>query len=302
MGIERVAEAGASGGAFGASSESVPAERNRGAAPDRLFRPALVVGALLFAVAFHRTFATLWRTWNNNDNYSHGFLIPPIAFFLVWQMRAKLRALPIQPSVLGFGVLVAGVLLQVVGIRGDVTIFQGYAAILVLTGLVWTWFGGAWARQLAFPLAFLSFMVPSAPWFLNQVSFRLKVVAANGAVQLAQAMGVAVSQRGMDLYFPTGTLTVENACSGLNSLVALMALGALFAYMGNGPAWKRWVLFLAAMPVAVLANILRLTSLCVMAVFTSAKTASGHFHDIGGFVLFGMALLMLGAIKRVLRC
>lgn len=294
-----VAEIGASGQPL-ARPESGPSAS--GILPTRDLWIALGVAALLYAVGFHRTFVTLWRTWNNNDNYSHGFLIPPITIFLIWRLREELRLLPIRPSWLGFGCLLGAVLVQVVGIRGDVTIFQGYAAVGVLAGLVWTWFGWAWLRKLAFPLAFLTFMIPSFPWFLHQVSFRLKVVAANSAVWLSQQLGVDVSQRGMDLYFPTGTLTVENACSGLNSLVALMALGALFAYLGNGAAWRRWLLFFAAMPVAVIANILRLASLCVMAVFTSAQTASGHFHDVGGFVLFGMALLLLGAIKKVLQC
>ncbi|MFN8546826.1 MAG: exosortase [Candidatus Eisenbacteria bacterium] len=261
-----------------------------------------MLAVLLLAIAFHRTAAALWRTWWNNDNYSHGVLIPPITLFLVWRLKDELRALPIAPSWLGLGLLGAGALLQVIGIRGDVTIFQGWALIAILAGLAWTWCGWRWLRLLAFPIAFLIFMVPTVPWFLNQVSFRLKVVAANGAVHLAQAMGVSVLQRGMDLYFSSGTLTVENACSGLNSLVALMALGALFAYFSQGAAWRRWALFLSAMPIAVIGNILRLTSLCVMAVFTSAHTASGHFHDVGGFVLFGIALLLLGLTKRALRC
>jgi exosortase len=127
-------------------------------------------------------------------------------------------------------------------------------------------------------------------------------MAAFGSVELAQALGVSVIRQGMDLSFPSGRMTIEGACSGLNSLIALLALGSLFAYFGSGPAWRRVLLFLCSVPVAVAANIVRITSLCVVAAMTTTEKATGLFHDIGGFVLFGVALLAMGALKRILRC
>jgi exosortase len=106
----------------------------------------------------------------------------------------------------------------------------------------------------------------------------------------------------MDLHFPTGTLTVENACSGLNSLVALMALGALFGHVGAGSPWKAWTLFALSIPVAIGANIVRITSLSLLASITDTETAGGLFHDVGGFLLFGVALLFLFALRKALRC
>jgi exosortase len=264
--------------------------------------PASLLSLVFLAVGFSPTLRSLWSSWRNNANYSHGFLVPPIVAFLVWRMRARLAELPVRSSWMGIGALLGAVALQIVGLRGDVVIFQGYAIILALAGLVWAWFGWRYLRQLAFPLAFLLFMVPFLPIFMNQVSFRLKVVAANGSVWLAQALGVTVTQRGMELFFPTGALTIENACSGLNSLISLMALGALFAHLGRGRLWRRWVLFACAIPIAIVANTVRITSLCLMAAVTNTTTASGLFHDIGGIVLFGIAFLLLGAVKRGLRC
>jgi exosortase len=145
-------------------------------------------------------------------------------------------------------------------------------------------------------------MAPTFPVFINQISFRLKTMAAFGSVSLAQALGVAVYRQGMDLYFPSGIMTIEGACSGLNSLIALMAMGALFAYMGSGPLWRRVVLFLFSLPIAVAANIVRISSLCVFAALTTTERATGLFHDIGGFVLFGFALVAMALSKKVLRC
>lgn len=267
-----------------------------------LYALPMALAGILFAIGFHDTFRVLWRTWRNNDNYSHGVLIGPIFAFLVWRLRDELRRTPLEQSTPGVFLLAAGALLQVVGVRGDVTIFQGWAVVVTLAGLVWAWFGRHWFRKLLFPIAFLFFMVPTPPAFVNLISFRLKAIATNVAVHLSQSLGVAVSQRGMELSFPTGSLTVENACSGLNSLIALLAMGALFAYFGEGAYWRRGLLFLSAVPIALAANIVRLTSLCVMAVFTTADRAGGTFHDIGGFVVYALALVLLLGSKRVLRC
>lgn len=297
MGSRHVAERLASAGETPAVGDGAGARRW-----PSWFPLAASAAVLLYGAGFHRTFQTLWNTWRTNDNYSHGVLIAPISALLVFRMRRELLGLPVAPGKLGLLLLFAGAALEVIGIRGDVTIFQGWASILVLAGIVWAWFGTAWIRKLAFPIAFLFFMVPSLPVFVNEVSFRLKVVAATGAVHLAQGLGVAVTQRGMDLFFPSGALTVENACSGLNSLVALMAMGALVAYLGEGALWRRGVLFALTLPIAVIGNLVRLTSLCVMAVFTTADKAGGVFHDVGGFVVYGIALVLLLSAKRLLRC
>jgi exosortase len=270
----------------------------------RRMQRTMLAGAaaiLLLAVGFSGTFRSLWGAWRDNPNYSHGVLILPISLFLVWRMRREIASTKVVPSWWGIGVVALGVLLQIVGLRGDVTIFQGWAFLLVLAGLVWSWFGWSMLVRVRFPLAFLLFMVPILPVLMNVVSFRLKVLAADGAVRLASALGAPVVQRGMELYFPSGILTVENACSGLNSLVALMALGALFGHMASGSGWKAWTLFLLSIPVAIAANVVRITSLAVMAAVTDTETASGVFHDVGGFLLFGVALLLLFGLRKALR-
>jgi len=287
-----------------------PADHGSGAAgirPEPAWgRSALLasgaVALLLIVYAYAGTFTTLWRAWSHNDNYSHGFLILPISLVLVFRLRKELRATPVRPTWTGLPLVAGSALLQIVGIRGDVAMFQAYSFIGLTGGLVWTWFGGAIMRRLAFPIIFLVFMAPTFPVFINQVSFRLKTVAAFGSVRLAQLLGVSVSRQGMDLLFPTGVMTIEGACSGLNSLIALMAMGALFAYMGSGALWRRWLLFLLSIPVALGANIARISSLCVYAAFTDTEKATGLFHDVGGFVLFGVALISMMVLKRLLRC
>jgi exosortase len=263
---------------------------------------ALLAGLVLIAIAYGRTTATLWRMWSHNDTYSHGFLILPVSLFLVWSLRHRLRTTPMAPAWAGLPVVAVAVLLQIAGIRGDVTMFQAYSLILLIAGLVWSWFGAELLRRLAFPIAFLVFGAPTFPVIVNQISFRLKTIAAFGSVSLAHLLGVPVNLQGMDLFLPTGAMTIEGACSGLNSLIALVALGALFAYLGTGAAWRRWLLFACSVPVALAGNIVRITSLCVYAGLTDTTRATGLFHNIGGFVLFGFALLAMFLLKRLLAC
>jgi exosortase len=265
----------------------------------------LVAAALalaLIALAYGRTAVTLWRMGAHNDTYSHGVLIAPGSIFLGWALRKQPPPVPAHPSWGGLPLVAFAVLMQLAGVRGDVTMFQAYSLILLIAGLVWTWFGTSMLRRLAFPIAFLVFGAPTFPVLVNQLSFRLKTIAAFGSILLAQAMGVSVVRQGMDLYLPTGVMTIEGACSGLNSLIALMALGALFAYLGTGAVWRRWVLFLLSVPVALAGNIVRITSLCVYAGLTDTTRATGLFHNIGGFVLFGFALGAMFLLKRLLRC
>jgi exosortase len=130
----------------------------------------------------------------------------------------------------------------------------------------------------------------------------LKQLAASGAVVVSNALGMLVERDGMSLFLPTGVLRIENACSGMQSLISLLALGALFAYLAHGSFVKRTLLFLAAVPIALAVNVLRISALCVVGSATTIETASGFFHDASGFVLFGLGFGLLLLTRRILRC
>lgn len=264
---------------------------------------AVVLAAIGFVLAYGGTLQMLWRVWMHNPNYSHGFLIPPVTLWLIWRQRKEIRS-EAKPggSIYGSLLLLPALLLHILGLRGDVTTVQGASLILALGGVVWMLFGGRVFRRIALPLAFLIFMIPTLPWFINVASFKLKLIAARSAVGISQAIGITVEREGVNMIFPGGTLSVENACSGLRSLIALLALGALFAYLASGQVWKRVLLLVLALPIAVIANTLRITALCVYASVGSVQGAAGVFHDVGGYALFAIAFLLLIASRRILRC
>jgi exosortase len=263
---------------------------------------AALLTALLIAGVFAGTFRSLWGTWEHNPNYSHGFLILPVSLGLLWLKRKELSAVPRSPSWWGLALLGASLVMLVASARMDTTIFQGYAFIGALAGLALYAGGWMFTRKILFPIGYLVFMLPFPPWFVHKLSFGLKLLAARGSCSISRAAGIPLMEDGLSIYFASGAMRIENACSGMQSLIALMALGALFAYFARGSWPKRLLLFLLAIPIALLANVIRITSLCFVANFSNVEKATGLFHDVSGYALFGIAFVVLLAAKRLLRC
>ncbi len=262
------------------------------------------VAAVVFLVVlvYHGTFVTLWRTWATNPNYSHGYLIPPVVAFLLWRDRGRFLERRSSGSGWGAFILAIALLGHVVSLRAGVFMTQGYSFVLLLFGLSLIFFGGRATRTVWFPLSYLVFMLPMPPYLMNVASLKLKHVAAHVGSAIAIKMGIPLARSGMTIHIPAGSLRIADPCSGLRSLIALVALGALFAWFTNGRGWKRGVLFLSAVPLAVLGNTIRIAILCGVANVWGIDAALGFFHDFSGFLLFAIALCGLFVVRKLLRC
>lgn len=260
---------------------------------------AAVLSALV-ALAWHRTLAMLWDTWSTNDNYSHGPLIPATSLVLVWLRRDRLRALERRPRPWGLALVAFGCLMQVVGVRADVFALQGWALLPLLFGLSLAFLGTAVTRMLAFPIGYLGFMLTFPPIVMNTLSFALKEISVSASVHAAQALGVALERDGMSILLASGELRVENPCSGLRSLLALLATGTLFAYFQKGGFWRRAAVLLAALPIAILGNAVRLLLVILAAERRGVVWASGAFHDWTGYVVYAVALAALVGLRGLL--
>lgn len=266
-------------------------------------RALLAQGVLLLALlafVYHHTVVELWHVWTTNDNYSHGPLVPLVTLILLWRLRGALAATPVRPDARGLVLVAAGCLMQVVGVRGDVFALQGYSILVVLFGLVLTACGGPVTRRVAFPLGYLVFMLTFPPILMNQLSFALKEWTVRASTHLAEALGVTLQRVGMTIYLITGEMRIENPCSGLRSLLALLAIGALFAYLQPGSWWRRATLLAAAVPIAMLGNTLRTTLLIVVGHYRDVKFATGAFHDATGYLVYAVALAGLFAVRAAL--
>ena len=263
---------------------------------------AIVAVAALVVLVYHETLVVLWRTWATNPNYSHGYLIPPVVAFLLWRDRRRYLTARGRGSLFGLVLIGLALLGHIVSIRAGVFMTQGYSLVLLLFGLSLFFHGGRATRTVWFPLGYLVLMLPMPPYLMNVIAFRLKVFAAKAGSGIAVRLGIPLVRSGMTIHIPAGSLRIADPCSGLRSMIALVALGALFAYLTRGKVWKRLVLFTSAVPLAVLANVIRISVLCVVANVWGIDAALGFFHDFSGLLLFMIAFVGLVTVRKLLKC
>jgi exosortase D (VPLPA-CTERM-specific) len=260
---------------------------------------AFALLCLAIGVLYAPVLAGMARKWWIDKNSSHGFLVPVIVAALVWQRRqaAMSRRRAWTP---GLGVLGFGLLLYPLGLVSGVEFVPAVSFVTVLGGLMLCLLGPQASRELAFPYAFMWFMVPWPDTLVEFVSFPMQLFSARFATMVVGLVGVPVSCDGVDIHLRNYTFSVGVPCSGMRSLVALLALSAVTAYLMSGPRWKRGALFLAGLPLAVLANVARIACILLIATFWGAEVAEGFFHGFSGVVVFLFATLGLMATGRAL--
>lgn len=266
--------------------------------PVRLLRtqPYLVAALLLFAYALWHPAYSMYTRWVGPDSYySHGFLIPLISVWLVWRQRERLVTLPISCWWPGLFLAVLGVLSYLFG-EYQGSAFPSYVAfLLLLTGGVGFLFGLAVLQATLFPILFLVFMLPLPGNTIAKLTYSLKYQATETAVWLIQAVGIVCRQSGSQILFvyhgEVVPLLVGDVCSGLRSLIALVAMGALFAYLSRHTPVGKTLLFLLSMPIAFATNVLRIIALCLVANATGAVPQM--IHDVTGYLIYAVALALL---------
>lgn len=260
---------------------------------------ALVLGVQILWL-YWPVLKALLAQWAEDPNYSHGFLVPVLSAYFVWERREKLQALPVVPSFWGVGLLAFGLLMLLIGSVGAELYAQRASLIVVLVGLVLLILGRDWLRVLAFPIAFLFFMIPLPAIVVNAVSFPLQLFAAKTATFCLFNFGIPVLREGNVIVLAGTTLEVAEACSGIRSLQALLALGTVYAYFSQRAMWKRWVLVLLSIPIAILANAFRVSGTGVLAHYFGIEAAEGFYHTFSGWLIFVVAFGLLLACGATL--
>jgi exosortase len=272
--------------------------------PARTYNYALIAffGVLaVAAVVYWDVLAELVHAWYTDDNYSHGFFIPPLAAYFAWERRRELAAHPIVPAVAGLGVIAISLLLFIGGTLGAELFLSRVSIIGLLAGTILYLLGWRHLKTLLFPLAFLLLMIPLPALIFNQIAFPLQLVASNVGAAAISALDIPILREGNLLILPNATLEVAEACSGIRSLVSLFTLGIVFGYFVDPRPWVRVVIALSAVPVAILANGLRVASAGVAAHNFGNAGVEGVFHEFSGWVVFVVAFLMMLALQRLLQ-
>ena len=238
--------------------------------------------------------------WKGQADYSHGFLIAPLAIYFAWERRKKLRRTPIEPSWWGLLPLALGALALTVGRLGVELMAMRTAFVLTFIGLQILLLGLPICRVLAFPLLFLFLMVPLPQSLVNVIAFPLQLLAADMAVSWLQVFGLPVLREGNIIHLPQGQLFVAEACSGLRSLMALGTLGVVFAYFFRKTWWERGLLVVSTLPIAVLVNAFRVWLTSYLTLKFGEEMATGVIHQTEGFFTFGLAFGLLLLEARIL--
>jgi exosortase len=217
---------------------------------------------------------------------------------MAWKLTRGYRTIAVGISPPGLGVVLLAVALYWVGARAANPRVVAMSLVVLLFGLILYLAGWNWARELWFPCAFLVFMIPLN--FLEQyISFPLRLFVASVAAKSLAVVGLDVYQNGTGIYSISGRfapLDVADPCSGIRSLVALMALAALYGYLTMNRGWKKWVIFLANVPLAVVGNLARIATVVLVAQGFGSELAKRIYHDYSGYIVFSMAILCMIAL------
>ncbi len=244
---------------------------------------------LLLLGCFYETAWSVVSIWIRSDTYAHGFLILPIVGWMIWGRREALYVQIFKPEFLALIPLVASGFAWLLGALVDVLVVQQFALLGMLICGVWLILGTAACRQVAYPLAYLIFLIPVGEGLVPP----MMEFTATFTVAMVQLTGIPVYREGLYFILPTGNWSVVEACSGVRYLIASIALGALYAYINYQSYWRRAVFILVSVIVPILANGLRAYIIVMLGHMSDMTIATGVDHLIYGWVFFGLVMFLL---------
>jgi exosortase len=249
----------------------------------------LVIGGLVAAL-YGPLLTQMVVQWWQDPDYSHGFVVPLFVGYVVYQRRHELRQVPLEPSNLGFPVMLGAIVLFLAGTLGAELFVSRSSLLFLFGGMILFFAGWKMLRAVAFPLAFLVLMIPLPALIYNQVTFPLQLLASRLASNSIELFGVPVLREGNVLVLPNYSLEVVEACSGIRSLMSLIALAVAYGYSVEQRLWARITLVVLMVPIAVASNALRVVGAGIVTYFWGPQYAEGFFHFFQGWLIFVSAV------------
>lgn len=256
---------------------------------------------ILMLIAYIPTLRWMFDRWGAPESYyGHGFLIPFVSLYVVWQRRELLKKTKISGEITGLVIVAVGLFIHILCALLKVYFISGFSLIFVLYGLVLFFFGKEMVRNLMFPIFFLLAMIPLPLVLIGNLTVKLKLFAAQSSTVILNKIGFPSIRDGSIISMPNSFIAIEAPCSGLRSLIALLTLGLLFAFAMKISYAKKALLLLSAIPIAIAANMVRIILLATINDLYGEKVAMGFFHDFSGFLVFAFAFAGLWIVGRIL--
>ncbi len=251
---------------------------------------------ILWAAAFIPVFPGMIEIWLSDSNTSHGLLVPLVSVYLIWRKRSELSTLHISTCNWGLVVLIASLSVFLASLSGEVAFLARSMIVLSVTGLVLFNLGTDFFKKIAFPLLFLLFMVPVPDTVTDLIAFPLQLLATKVSTAILHVLSIPAYRDGNMVYFAHAQLEVAESCSGIHSMVSMIMLSALLSHFLERGWMRRLILLVAAVPLALLSNITRVSGTGILAHFYGSRVARGFLHEFSGLVVFGFGLCTLLAL------
>lgn len=256
------------------------------------------------AWGYWSSFADIVDRWANDPSYSHGFLVPLFAAYLLWLRRDKLNPQAMAPSVWGFGLIGLALGMRLAGTYYHFTWFDHLSLVPCLAGVAWL-VGGTAVISWAWPaLAFLVFMIPLPHTLAHALSAPMQTFATQSSTFFLQTLGRPALAEGNVILLNEVELGIVEACSGLRMLVVFFALSTGVAMLIQKPLWEKLLVGFSAIPIALITNILRITVTGLLHDTVGSEMANAVFHDLAGWLMMPLGLAFLGLelflLKRLL--
>ncbi len=248
--------------------------------------------------------AVLWMVhrWNDSGgDFSHGWIIPFVTIGILWHRRREIAAVPRSVSRVGLAVVILALLFHWLGARAQQTRLSLAGLVLLFWGVPFYLYGWALAKEIVFPCAYLIFCIPLN--FLDSLTFPLRMFVTVMTTSVLNGLGIAAERSGSAIYSLAAGgfhFDVADPCSGLRSLLAMTALTAVYAYLTQKTALRKWILFLCSIPLAIIGNMARITTVALVAQAFGEKLALGIYHDYSGYVVFSVAITLMVALGGLL--
>ena len=260
-----------------------------------------ILVVLLYAPVFNNLYNIRWDT----VDYTHAYFILPISLWLAWRSRQKLKEAIKQDisnlcSLLSFFVLVLGGLMFFVGWRQDYVVIQTFSLIPVLFGLVGYLYGTSLIKILSFPILYLLLLVPPPFGILDSITMPMRYGIAAATELVLNFTGFPITRSGLEMTIGYNTIFMGEPCSGFRSLITMISLVMVYVYVSSGNLTKKIVLTSFIIPMALLGNLARVITLCLITFYFGEETGQGFFHNFSGIVIFIITISGIMGVESIL--
>ncbi len=261
----------------------------------------IILSGLILLVYFP-ALIDLVTDWYQDANYSHGFLIPLISFYLIWQRRAELSQIQIKHYKPGLVIIILAMFLFLIGNGASEYFTVRFSLVLLIVGITLYHFGKEIFKKTWFALFFLLFMIPIPYVIYFSATFPMQLLASKISSFMLNLIGMTAIRQGNIIHLPQQALEVAEACSGMRSLISLLALGALFAYIYQKRFTAQVIMFLSTIPIAVAGNVFRVfTTAVIVYTIPEMQVTDEPLHTIMGSMVFLVAFIMLFIVGIILK-